>query len=188
MLGIVCEKAKVSLLTHRSEPSRCCLGQGPPPHPPHPSLEGFCLCCRVRGGSRRGEAGPAEGCGEGDRRRLLSGLQLVAGGTPAHPVPERPPLGRRQTVEAAAFIKECLTYFIVSVSPLQVIETLLFSTFVSWKVFFPLVRDDCNCTYTFMTGDAGRGLLGLGMPPPQRVNHLPPSLIFVPQVGQVRSC
>lgn len=31
-------------------------------------------------------------------------------------------------------------------------ETLLFSTFVSWKVFFPLVRDDCSCTYTFITG------------------------------------
>lgn len=34
----------------------------------------------------------------------------------------------------------------------QVIETLLFSTFVSWKAFFPLVRDDTNCTYTFITG------------------------------------
>ncbi|TWW76290.1 uncharacterized protein si:dkey-238o13.4 [Takifugu flavidus] len=40
-----------------------------------------------------------------------------------------------------------------------VIETLLFSTFVSWKVFFPLVRDDCNCTYTFITGGAGEKLL-----------------------------
>uniref|UniRef100_A0A674P830 Uncharacterized LOC101067466 n=1 Tax=Takifugu rubripes TaxID=31033 RepID=A0A674P830_TAKRU len=140
-----------------SEPSECCFGQSPLPPPPSP-LEGFCLCCRVRGGSRRGEAGPAEGRGEGDRRRLLSGLQLVAGGTPAHPVPERPPLGGRQTVEAAAsfFFLECL---IVSISPLQVIETLLFSTFVSWKVFFPLVRDDCNCTYTFITGGAGEKLL-----------------------------
>lgn len=36
---------------------------------------------------------------------------------------------------------------------LQVIETLLFSTFVSWKAFFPLVRDDSNCTYTFITGE-----------------------------------
>lgn len=34
----------------------------------------------------------------------------------------------------------------------QVMETLLFSTFVSWKVFFPLVRDGRGCTYTFMTG------------------------------------
>uniref|UniRef100_A0A8C7N9R0 Uncharacterized LOC109867258 n=1 Tax=Oncorhynchus kisutch TaxID=8019 RepID=A0A8C7N9R0_ONCKI len=40
-----------------------------------------------------------------------------------------------------------------------VIETLLFSTFVSWKVFFPLVRDDPNCTYTFITGGAGEKLL-----------------------------
>lgn len=34
----------------------------------------------------------------------------------------------------------------------QVIETLLFSTFVSWKAFFPLVKDDPNCTYTLITG------------------------------------
>ncbi|XP_076853505.1 uncharacterized protein LOC143508751 [Brachyhypopomus gauderio] len=40
-----------------------------------------------------------------------------------------------------------------------VIETLLFSTFVSWKTFFPLVRDDRECTYTFITGGAGEKLL-----------------------------
>ncbi|GAA6101881.1 uncharacterized protein si:dkey-238o13.4 [Tachysurus ichikawai] len=40
-----------------------------------------------------------------------------------------------------------------------VIETLLFSTFVSWKTFFPLVRDDPNCTYTFITGGVGEKLL-----------------------------
>ncbi|KAK1785026.1 hypothetical protein P4O66_018195, partial [Electrophorus voltai] len=40
-----------------------------------------------------------------------------------------------------------------------VIETLLFSTFVSWKTFFPLVRDDPDCTYTFITGGAGEKLL-----------------------------
>ncbi|XP_075995030.1 peroxisomal trans-2-enoyl-CoA reductase [Genypterus blacodes] len=40
-----------------------------------------------------------------------------------------------------------------------VIDTLLFSTFVSWKVFFPLVRDDPNGTYTFITGAAGEKLL-----------------------------
>ncbi|XP_051953564.1 uncharacterized protein LOC127623248 [Xyrauchen texanus] len=40
-----------------------------------------------------------------------------------------------------------------------VMETLLFSTFVSWKAFFPLVRDDPNCTYTFITGGAGEKLL-----------------------------
>ncbi|KAM9807628.1 uncharacterized protein ACB057_005418 [Neosynchiropus ocellatus] len=40
-----------------------------------------------------------------------------------------------------------------------VLDTLLFSTFVSWKAFFPLVRDDCNCTYTFITGGAGEKLL-----------------------------
>lgn len=34
----------------------------------------------------------------------------------------------------------------------QVIETLLYSTFVSWKAFFPLVRDNPNSTYTFITG------------------------------------
>ncbi|TSK38481.1 Peroxisomal trans-2-enoyl-CoA reductase [Bagarius yarrelli] len=42
---------------------------------------------------------------------------------------------------------------------LWVIETLLFSTFVSWKTFFPLVRDDPNCTYTFITGGAAEKLL-----------------------------
>ncbi|KAG7281520.1 hypothetical protein CRUP_007554 [Coryphaenoides rupestris] len=41
----------------------------------------------------------------------------------------------------------------------KVIETLLLSTFVSWKAFFPLVRDDPNCTYTFITGGAGEKLL-----------------------------
>ncbi|XP_060734632.1 uncharacterized protein si:dkey-238o13.4 [Tachysurus vachellii] len=40
-----------------------------------------------------------------------------------------------------------------------VIDTLLFSTFVSWKTFFPLVRDDPNCTYTFITGGIGEKLL-----------------------------
>uniref|UniRef100_A0A8C2B8C9 Si:dkey-238o13.4 n=1 Tax=Cyprinus carpio TaxID=7962 RepID=A0A8C2B8C9_CYPCA len=40
-----------------------------------------------------------------------------------------------------------------------VIETLLFSTFVSWKAFFPLVRDDTNCTYTFITGGGGEKVL-----------------------------
>ncbi|KAK5923021.1 hypothetical protein CgunFtcFv8_000027 [Champsocephalus gunnari] len=40
-----------------------------------------------------------------------------------------------------------------------VVETLLFSTFVSWKAFFPLVRDDSSSTYTFITGGAGEKLL-----------------------------
>uniref|UniRef100_A0A8C6WY66 Peroxisomal trans-2-enoyl-CoA reductase n=1 Tax=Neogobius melanostomus TaxID=47308 RepID=A0A8C6WY66_9GOBI len=40
-----------------------------------------------------------------------------------------------------------------------VIDCLLFSTFVSWKAFFPLVSDDPNCTYTFITGGAGEKLL-----------------------------
>ncbi|KAK7892096.1 hypothetical protein WMY93_024059 [Mugilogobius chulae] len=40
-----------------------------------------------------------------------------------------------------------------------VIDCLLYSTFVSWKAFFPLVRDDPNCTYTFITGGAGEKLL-----------------------------
>lgn len=35
----------------------------------------------------------------------------------------------------------------------QVIDTLLLSTFTSWKAFFPLVRDDSDCTYTFITGE-----------------------------------
>lgn len=40
-----------------------------------------------------------------------------------------------------------------------VIDCLLFSTFVSWKAFFPLVRDDPSCSYTFITGGAGEKLL-----------------------------
>ncbi|KAG7523497.1 hypothetical protein JOB18_048574 [Solea senegalensis] len=49
-----------------------------------------------------------------------------------------------------------------------VIDTLLYSTFVSWKAFFPLVRDDSSCTYTFITGGAekllmpGTGFLTVG--------------------------
>ncbi|PWA22140.1 hypothetical protein CCH79_00020162 [Gambusia affinis] len=42
---------------------------------------------------------------------------------------------------------------------LQVLDALLFSTFVSWKTFFPLVRDDPSCSYTFITGGAGEQLL-----------------------------
>uniref|UniRef100_A0A3Q2T243 Uncharacterized LOC105931674 n=1 Tax=Fundulus heteroclitus TaxID=8078 RepID=A0A3Q2T243_FUNHE len=40
-----------------------------------------------------------------------------------------------------------------------VIETLLFSTFVSWKAFFPLVRDTAESSYTVITGGAGEKLL-----------------------------
>ncbi|XP_032434775.1 uncharacterized protein LOC116729963 isoform X1 [Xiphophorus hellerii] len=40
-----------------------------------------------------------------------------------------------------------------------VLDALLFSTFVSWKTFFPLVRDDPSCSYTFITGGAGEQLL-----------------------------
>lgn len=40
-----------------------------------------------------------------------------------------------------------------------VIDCLVFSTFVSWKAFFPLVSDDPNCTYTFITGGAAEKLL-----------------------------
>ncbi|KAJ8343915.1 hypothetical protein SKAU_G00312440 [Synaphobranchus kaupii] len=40
-----------------------------------------------------------------------------------------------------------------------VLETLVLSTFVSWKAFFPLVRDDPRGTYTFITGGAGDKLL-----------------------------
>ncbi|XP_029992111.1 uncharacterized protein LOC115420750 [Sphaeramia orbicularis] len=40
-----------------------------------------------------------------------------------------------------------------------VMETLLYSTFVSWKAFFPLVKDNTDYTYTFITGGAGEKLL-----------------------------
>lgn len=50
------------------------------------------------------------------------------------------------------FLSDSFVFHLLS--PLQVIETLLFCTFVSWKAFFPLVRDDSNCTYTFITGDS----------------------------------
>ncbi|XP_063053745.1 uncharacterized protein si:dkey-238o13.4 [Engraulis encrasicolus] len=40
-----------------------------------------------------------------------------------------------------------------------VIETLLLSTFSSWKAFFPLVKEDSDCTYTFITGGAGEKVL-----------------------------
>ncbi|XP_077307079.1 L-fucose dehydrogenase-like [Lithobates pipiens] len=41
----------------------------------------------------------------------------------------------------------------------RVLDTLLLSTFTSWKSFFPLVKDDPNGTYTFITGGAGERLL-----------------------------
>ncbi|KAJ8248854.1 hypothetical protein GJAV_G00228460 [Gymnothorax javanicus] len=40
-----------------------------------------------------------------------------------------------------------------------VLETLVLSTFVSWKAFFPLVRDNPSSSYTFITGGAGDKLL-----------------------------
>eukprot|EP00062_Callorhinchus_milii_P005170 gi/632944365/ref/XP_007887469.1/ PREDICTED: peroxisomal trans-2-enoyl-CoA reductase-like [Callorhinchus milii] len=41
----------------------------------------------------------------------------------------------------------------------KVLDTLLLSTFTSWKAFFPLVKDDPNASYTFVTGGAGDRLL-----------------------------
>ncbi|XP_028930500.1 uncharacterized protein LOC100681638 [Ornithorhynchus anatinus] len=41
----------------------------------------------------------------------------------------------------------------------KVLETLLLSTFTSWKVFFPLVKDNPEGSYTFITGGAGEHLL-----------------------------
>ncbi|XP_053126463.1 uncharacterized protein LOC128334159 [Hemicordylus capensis] len=41
----------------------------------------------------------------------------------------------------------------------RVLDTLLLSTFTSWKAFFPLVKDNPNGTYTFITGGAGERLL-----------------------------
>ncbi|OCT57366.1 uncharacterized protein LOC108704828 [Xenopus laevis] len=41
----------------------------------------------------------------------------------------------------------------------KVLETLLLSTFTAWKAFFPLVKDELEGTYTFITGGAGERLL-----------------------------
>ncbi|XP_066570005.1 17-beta-hydroxysteroid dehydrogenase 14 [Amia ocellicauda] len=41
----------------------------------------------------------------------------------------------------------------------RVLETLVLSTFTSWKAFFPLVKDCSSGTYTFITGGAGEKLL-----------------------------
>ena len=123
-------------------------------------------CSRVRGGGGAGQAGAAGGRGEGDGHRVLSGLQLVAGRAPPHPVHQRAPLGESAHMSTGTghgvggpFNLRKLfplvwdsSSFLVPPS-LQVIETLLFSTFVSWKTFFPLVRDDSHCTYTFITGE-----------------------------------
>lgn len=66
------------------------------------------LFSRVRGGSRAGEKGPAEGGGEGDRYCFLSGLQLVAGRTPTHPDCQRPELGEHtQTADSQWFLITC---------------------------------------------------------------------------------
>ncbi|XP_065272509.1 uncharacterized protein LOC135888684 [Emys orbicularis] len=40
-----------------------------------------------------------------------------------------------------------------------VLETLLLSTFTSWKAFFPLVQENPSGSYTFITGGAGERLL-----------------------------
>ncbi|XP_072135285.1 uncharacterized protein [Mobula birostris] len=41
----------------------------------------------------------------------------------------------------------------------RVLNTLVLSTFTSWKAFFPLVKDDPHGSYTFITGGAGDRLL-----------------------------
>uniref|UniRef100_A0A8D0BJF7 Uncharacterized protein n=1 Tax=Salvator merianae TaxID=96440 RepID=A0A8D0BJF7_SALMN len=41
----------------------------------------------------------------------------------------------------------------------RVLDTLLLSTFTAWKAFFPLVKDNPNGSYTFITGGAGERLL-----------------------------
>ncbi|KAE8608478.1 hypothetical protein XENTR_v10011514 [Xenopus tropicalis] len=41
----------------------------------------------------------------------------------------------------------------------KVLETLLLSTFTAWKAFFPLVKDNPDGTYSFITGGAGERLL-----------------------------
>ncbi|XP_078526215.1 uncharacterized protein LOC144798950 [Lissotriton helveticus] len=41
----------------------------------------------------------------------------------------------------------------------RVLDTLVLSTFTSWKSFFPLVKDNPNGSYTFITGGAGERLL-----------------------------
>nr|XP_034973395.1 uncharacterized protein LOC118086178 isoform X1 [Zootoca vivipara] len=41
----------------------------------------------------------------------------------------------------------------------RVLDTLLLSTFTAWKAFFPLVKDNTDGTYTFITGGAGERLL-----------------------------
>ncbi|XP_039359512.1 uncharacterized protein LOC120384613 [Mauremys reevesii] len=41
----------------------------------------------------------------------------------------------------------------------RVLETLLLSTFTSWKAFFPLVQENPSGSYTFITGGAGERLL-----------------------------
>ncbi|XP_068117593.1 uncharacterized protein [Hyperolius riggenbachi] len=41
----------------------------------------------------------------------------------------------------------------------RVLDTLLLSTFTAWKAFFPLVKDNPDGTFTFITGGAGERLL-----------------------------
>nr|XP_060644441.1 uncharacterized protein LOC132783328 [Anolis sagrei ordinatus] len=41
----------------------------------------------------------------------------------------------------------------------RVLDTLLLSTFTAWKAFFPLVKDNPEGSYTFITGGAGERLL-----------------------------
>lgn len=72
---------------------------------------------------------------------------------------------------------------------LQVIETLLFSTFVSWKAFFPLVRDEGDCTYTFITGAPPlHALCRRARGPIPYLNGAVRCFALVPQAGPGRSC
>lgn len=90
-------------MTHITPPpQRTSFLAGPAPGSLSSPLLNSPLCSRVRGGSRAGEAGPVEGGGEGDRRCLLSGLQLVAGGTPTQPVPQRITLGEHKHINHAS--------------------------------------------------------------------------------------
>lgn len=75
----------------------------------------------------------------------------MAGRTSTHPVSQRPALGEDTLTEGTCLLA-LIAFKLLLLSILQVMETLLFSTFVSWKAFFPLVRDRSDASYTFITG------------------------------------
>ncbi|XP_044126452.1 uncharacterized protein LOC122920788 isoform X1 [Bufo gargarizans] len=111
-------------------------------------------------GGAGGGSGSGQQSGKGDRCGVLAGVQLVARRSTPYTVLTGAAEGTQAMRHACPESLE-LQLDTSSEPPHEhgVLDTLLLSTFTSWKAFFPLVKDDPNGTYTFITGGAGERLL-----------------------------